>query len=118
MSSRESIRMFVRRLLNGSGLQRSYQETSRRQFFWQSPQFSTSAKMSSLSGAGIGTGWYAVVSNPAQIGAVPEDAGEKKHHLKNGKGFVNPWDSFMETTHFEVVVKFLFWYVEKLSGEV
>ncbi|KAF2644752.1 putative Zn-dependent hydrolase/oxidoreductase family protein [Massarina eburnea CBS 473.64] len=39
---------------------------------------------------------YAVVSNPTQVGAKPDDAEEKKHHLKGGKGFKNPWDSFTE----------------------
>jgi len=38
---------------------------------------------------------YAVVSNPAQVGAQPEDAKAKKHHLKHGRGFENPWDSFI-----------------------
>lgn len=54
--------------------------------------------MSSIGGAGIGAALYAVVSNPAQIAAQPEEAKEKAHHLKNGKGFVNPWDSYTETS--------------------
>lgn len=33
------------------------------------------------------------VSPPSALGAVPEDAAEKVHHLKDGKGFWNPWDS-------------------------
>jgi hypothetical protein len=52
--------------------------------------------MSSIGGAAIGAGLYAVVSNPAQIAAQPEDARDKKHHLKNGKGFTNPWESYTE----------------------
>lgn len=52
---------------------------------------------------------YAVVSNPTQVGAVPEDAKEKKHHLKNGKGFVNPWDSHVEIGVWELLVKGMLW---------
>jgi len=36
------------------------------------------------------------VTNPTALGAVPEEAQEKKHHLKSGKGFVNPWDSWRD----------------------
>jgi N-acyl-phosphatidylethanolamine-hydrolysing phospholipase D len=49
--------------------------------------------MSSLAG-GIGAaGMYAVVSSPTQVGAKPEEAEGKAHHLKSGKGFINPWES-------------------------
>jgi L-ascorbate metabolism protein UlaG (beta-lactamase superfamily) len=55
-------------------------------------------------GAGIGSaGLYAAVSNPAQVGAKPEEAEELKHHLKNGKGFVNPWDSFGHQSTFSII---------------
>lgn len=64
--------------------------------FWQKPQFSTTAKMSSIGGAGIGAGLYAAVSNPGQVLSQPEEAAAKAHHLKNGKGFTNPWDSYGE----------------------
>ncbi|EKD16024.1 NAPE-hydrolyzing phospholipase D [Drepanopeziza brunnea f. sp. 'multigermtubi' MB_m1] len=36
------------------------------------------------------------VSAPSTLGAVPEDAAEHKHHVKDGKGFTNPWDSWRE----------------------
>ena len=40
---------------------------------------------------------YAVVSSPLQAtGAEPEEAKELRHHVKDGKGFVNPWDSYIE----------------------
>ena len=40
---------------------------------------------------------YASVISASQIsGAVPEDAAELKHHVKGGKGFRNPWDSFID----------------------
>ncbi|KAF2795258.1 Metallo-hydrolase/oxidoreductase [Melanomma pulvis-pyrius CBS 109.77] len=68
---------------------------------WAAPKSgpSATAKMSS---AGVGVGaaasaaLYAVVSNPAQIGAKPEDAELLAHHLKHGKGYRNPWESFKE----------------------
>ena len=65
---------------------------------WQAPKFGTTVKMSTAGGIGAAASvaLYAVVSNPAQVAAVPEDAHEKKHHLKNGKGYRNPWDSFTE----------------------
>jgi hypothetical protein len=71
--------------------------------FRQIPQFHTTAQMSSIGGATIGAGLYAAVSNPAQIGAKPEDAELKAHHLKNGKGFVNPWDSYKDLRPWEIM---------------
>jgi N-acyl-phosphatidylethanolamine-hydrolysing phospholipase D len=50
--------------------------------------------MSSLAGGAASAALYAVVSNPIQVGAKPEEAAAKAHHLKNGKGFTNPWDSY------------------------
>lgn len=73
--------------------------------FWQTPQFGFTIKMSSAGlGGGLGSaGLYAVVTNPAQVGAKPEEADELKHHLKNGKGFVNPWDSFRDFNPFKLM---------------
>jgi hypothetical protein len=46
---------------------------------------------------------YACTMNgPAVLGAVPEDVEGKKHHLKNGKGFTNPWESWKEMGAFEI----------------
>lgn len=69
---------------------------------WQKPQFSTTVKMSSIGGAGIGAGLYAAVSNPGQVLSQPEEAAAKAHHLKNGKGFTNPWDSYKEMGAFQI----------------
>lgn len=81
---------------------------------WQTPQFHRTIKMSA-GGLGVGSaGLYAVVTNPAQIGAKPEGADEKKHHLKNGKGFVNPWDSYRELSPFRMLTAML-WYVTSFS---
>jgi N-acyl-phosphatidylethanolamine-hydrolysing phospholipase D len=62
-------------------------------------------------GAGIGSaGLYAVVTNPAQVGAKPEEAAELRHHLKHGKGFVNPWDSYKDVSPWKLLPQML-WYV-------
>lgn len=50
-----------------------------------------------MSGSGTAAALYAATVSPASItGAVPEEAKDKKHHLKNGKGFDNPWDSWRD----------------------
>lgn len=36
------------------------------------------------------------MTSPTALGAVPEDTEAKKHHLKDGKGFINPWDSWKD----------------------
>ncbi|KAG9242626.1 beta-lactamase superfamily domain-containing protein [Calycina marina] len=36
------------------------------------------------------------LTSPTTLGPVPEDSKEKAHHLKSGKGFTNPWDSWTE----------------------
>lgn len=53
---------------------------------------------------------YAVTtSTPAALGAVPDTASEKSHWVrdKDGKGelkgFVNPWESYRDFTHAEVM---------------
>lgn len=96
----------IRRLLSES---RHYQVWGKRQPFWQKPHFARTLKMSSIGGASIGVGLYAVVSNPAQIAAKPEEADEKRHHLKNGKGFTNPWDSYIESSAWELQIKGMLW---------
>lgn len=38
--------------------------------------------------------YAATVSSSAVTSATPEEAKDKRHHLKDGKGFTNPWDSW------------------------
>lgn len=75
-----------------------------RRFFWyhlrraniirQLSQGSTPTK-STMSGGMAAAALYAYsLSTPARLGAAPEDVDEKTHHLKNKKGFTNPWDSW------------------------
>lgn len=50
-----------------------------------------------MSSSGTAAALYAATVSPASItGAVPEEAKDKQHHLQNGKGFNNPWDSWKE----------------------
>jgi hypothetical protein len=62
-------------------------------------QAGISTTKSTMSGGTIAAALYAATfSAPAALGAVPEDTEKKAHHLKNGKGFTNPWDSWKEFT--------------------
>ena len=36
------------------------------------------------------------MTNPTALGAVPEESEAKAHHLKDGKGFINPWASWKD----------------------
>ncbi|MCJ1313720.1 hypothetical protein MMC25_007400 [Agyrium rufum] len=40
--------------------------------------------------------YAATVSLSPNVGAVPEDSKSLKHHLKDGKGFHNPWESWRD----------------------
>lgn len=56
--------------------------------------FHRSVQMSSASTA---MALYAtVVSTSHATEAVPEDVKELRHHAKGGKGFINPWPSFLD----------------------
>src|SRR5689334_8337189 len=101
-----SLRSF-RCLLRSLNANRTLQNSAKQQPFWQKHHFSTTVQMSSIGGAGIGAGLYAVVSNPRQIAAQPEEAAAKAHHLKNGKGFTNPWDSYVELGVFQIMWGFI-----------
>jgi N-acyl-phosphatidylethanolamine-hydrolysing phospholipase D len=108
MSSHSVIQTFIRSVTGPRASKLS--NITPRRALWQNPRFSTTVKMSSMGGAGIGAGLYAMVSNPAQVAAQPEDAKDKAHHLKNAKGFINPWDSFVETSPFQFM-RMMFWSV-------
>ena len=50
-----------------------------------------------MSSSGTAAALYAATISKASItGAVPEESKERRHHLKDGKGFKNPWDSWKE----------------------
>jgi N-acyl-phosphatidylethanolamine-hydrolysing phospholipase D len=43
------------------------------------------------------------MTSPAALGAVPEDAEAKSHHLQSGTGFRNPWDSCTEFSALKIL---------------
>ena len=83
-----AFRSFFLRLLRNPTRQ------SRRSFY-------TTTQMSS---SGTAAALYAATVSPASIlGAVPEDAKDKQHHLKDGRGFTNPWDSWRSFTAWSII---------------
>lgn len=69
---------------------------------------STSAKQQRTIMAGsmaTGTAYALSVSSPAAIGPVPDDAKDKKHHVKGG--FTNPWDSFNDMSGPQIMLAML-----------
>ncbi|KAH8808435.1 beta-lactamase superfamily domain-containing protein [Xylogone sp. PMI_703] len=54
------------------------------------------AAMSTAAGFTALALYTSTVTKPSALGAVPEDAAEKAHHAKKGKGFLNPWPSCQE----------------------
>jgi N-acyl-phosphatidylethanolamine-hydrolysing phospholipase D len=64
-----------------------------------SNQKSSATQTRVMSGGMTAAALYAcTMTPPTALGAVPEDAEAKAHHLKGGKGFVNPWDSWRDFT--------------------
>jgi hypothetical protein len=49
------------------------------------------------------------LTSPTALGAVPEEAPEKAHHLKDGKGFTNPWESWREFQVPQILRKMIWW---------
>jgi hypothetical protein len=63
-----------------------------------------------MSAASTSAALYASVISASQVtGAVPEDAADLRHHLKHGKGFRNPWDSFVDPIGPKIIMQML-WY--------
>ena len=70
-------------------------------------RFHIATRMASASTAAV---LYATVISTSQItGAVPEDAPDLKHHVKGGKGFRNPWESYREWGVLQISSQML-WY--------
>ena len=53
--------------------------------------------------------YAATVSAASNAGATPENAKELRHHLKDGKGFVNPWDSFQMGSIWRFLPRLMWW---------
>lgn len=64
------------------------------------PSKDTLRKSSGMAAAAL---YACTMSGPATLGAAPEDVEGKKHHLKDGKGFTNPWESWKEMGAFEIL---------------
>ncbi|OCK86324.1 Metallo-hydrolase/oxidoreductase [Lepidopterella palustris CBS 459.81] len=61
---------------------------------------------------------YVAVTSPSQLlGAQPDEAKELKHHLKNGKGFRNPWDSYQDTIKPKTILAFI-WRIISRTGNI
>jgi len=73
-----------------------------------SPLMSSSATAAAL--------YAATVSSSAITGATPEEAKEKRHHVKDGKGFVNPWDSWKEMP-VPAIAREMIWYAIRPTEE-
>ena len=69
--------------------------------FSESPKMSTSATAAAL--------YAATVSSSTIAGATPEEAKEKRHHLKDGKGFENPWDSWKVMPGSAIAKEIIWW---------
>jgi N-acyl-phosphatidylethanolamine-hydrolysing phospholipase D len=53
-------------------------------------------KASTTGGMATAAIYACSVTSPTNLGAVPEDAKGKEHHLKGGAGFRNPWPSYVD----------------------
>ena len=64
-----------------------------------------------MSGSATAAVLYAATEGPTSIvGSEPEEAKDKRHHLKDGKGFTNPWESWKEMSG-PAIGKAMVWYV-------
>ena len=54
-----------------------------------------------MSSSGTAAALYAATISPASItGSEPQEAKDKRHHLKDGKGFDNPWERYTSLRFF------------------
>ena len=87
------MRSFFSRLIL---LSKNYRNsTTFKQKFHSSPIMSSSTTAAAL--------YAASVSIPSIAGTRPENSSDKKHHQKNGKGFLNPWDSWHEQSAPQII---------------
>ena len=85
-----------------------------RRLFRSKPNFAFGKKSihnsPKMSSASTSVALYAAVSSPAQLSRTqPEEAKELRHHLQNGQGFTNPWDSFRDRGVGELL-RAMLWY--------
>jgi hypothetical protein len=105
--TRIPMRSYLGRLLRFTSRSKPSNTSTKRSFHQKST--GPFARMSSASAAAA---LYAATISTASItGAVPENAKDKAHHLKDGKGFTNPWDSWIEIGGW-AIARALLWYEE------
>ncbi|TAQ89013.1 hypothetical protein B7494_g2674 [Chlorociboria aeruginascens] len=95
---------------------RSFFRTLRHPFLkaYTSPPNANHRRM--MSGGMTAAALYAcTLSVPTALGAVPEDAEEKAHHLKNGKGFTNPWESWKDMS-VPQIIRTMIW--RRITGDL
>lgn len=69
------------------------------------PESKSTANIRAMSSSGlpVAAALYAcTMTPPMPLGAVPEESKDKAHHLKGGKGFTNPWESWKEMSGFQI----------------
>ena len=49
----------------------------------------------------------ATVAQASRPGTEPEEAHHRRHHLKDGKGFFNPWDSWQDMQVFKILMSMI-----------
>ncbi|CAG8953491.1 hypothetical protein HYFRA_00010241 [Hymenoscyphus fraxineus] len=59
-------------------------------------------KRAMSSGMAAAMAYACTMTPPSTLGAVPEDSKEKAHHLKDGKGFRNPWPSWVDQSPIKI----------------
>jgi hypothetical protein len=57
---------------------------------------SQNGKMLSASVSAAAVLYASVIGTTTLFQSKPEDAPQLKHHAKGGKGFLNPWDSYVD----------------------
>lgn len=67
------------------------------------------------SGMAAAIAYACTMTPPSALGAVPEDSKEKAHHLKGGKGFQNPWPSWIDQNPMKIGGA-VAWYVGHFLG--
>lgn len=70
----------------------------------RSPKYRSFSSSPTMSSAATAAALYAAtISASATTGAKPEEAKDESHHLQNGMGFTNPWESWRDMTALEIM---------------
>ncbi|CAG8973495.1 hypothetical protein HYALB_00002820 [Hymenoscyphus albidus] len=59
-------------------------------------------KRAMSNGMAAAMAYACTMTPPSALGAVPEESKEKAHHLKDGKGFRNPWPSWVDQSPIKI----------------